>query len=494
MGWTKYLFGKKKNAEQPSYNSVSTTGLNVDDTPPPSKQEEAKIEEREEVTPDQEAIPVQEVTSDQKAEIEESTSEQEAIPEQEAKIEESTSEQEAEIKAEQEKETEIEESTSEQEAEKEESTSEQEAEKEAKRITAYKLKERREIREEKEISEEEFFSVNVDYNYYKKFISDYNEKKYYIKKYNNELNKCIKKYPHLKYIILFLENYKQNFETPNKKEIYQHELKKYFEIYTNKIKRQMKKIYDKKRINAKDVYMIFKKIKITNKKDLKQIIYNLKNFDILENKKYYPHLIFLEKCLKEFEDFETQNKEKIYQDKLNKYFKIYIDELEKYNKEQLQKKNAKDVYMAFQQIKITNKDELEIFINKLKYDEKRCKVLIEYSKYLVDNEDNYMKALEKEEEEKEEEEKEEEEEKIKPTWYNRIFRRQGGTRKLGKPRRIKTIRKCKLLRVKTIRGGKPRRVKTIKKRKWSNKYKKSINCRYPKGFSQKQFCKSKKRR
>ena len=34
-------------------------------------------------------------------------------------------------------------------------------------------------------------------------------------------------------------------------------------------------------------------------------------------------------------------------------------------------------------------------------------------------------------------------------------------------------------------------------RKWSMKYKKSINCKYPKGFSQKQYCKygrTKKRR
>ena len=32
---------------------------------------------------------------------------------------------------------------------------------------------------------------------------------------------------------------------------------------------------------------------------------------------------------------------------------------------------------------------------------------------------------------------------------------------------------------------------TLKKKphKWSNKYKKSINCRRPKGFSQKQYCK-----
>lgn len=33
-------------------------------------------------------------------------------------------------------------------------------------------------------------------------------------------------------------------------------------------------------------------------------------------------------------------------------------------------------------------------------------------------------------------------------------------------------------------------VKFVKKhRKWSNKYKKSINCKRPKGFSQRQHCK-----
>lgn len=31
------------------------------------------------------------------------------------------------------------------------------------------------------------------------------------------------------------------------------------------------------------------------------------------------------------------------------------------------------------------------------------------------------------------------------------------------------------------------------KKRWSVKYKKSINCNDPKGFSQKQFCKRKKR-
>ena len=38
---------------------------------------------------------------------------------------------------------------------------------------------------------------------------------------------------------------------------------------------------------------------------------------------------------------------------------------------------------------------------------------------------------------------------------------------------------------KSVKGGTRRR----KKRRWSNKYKKSINCRRPKGFSQKQYCK-----
>ena len=38
---------------------------------------------------------------------------------------------------------------------------------------------------------------------------------------------------------------------------------------------------------------------------------------------------------------------------------------------------------------------------------------------------------------------------------------------------------------KSVGGGTRRR----KKRRWSKKYKKSINCRRPKGFSQKQYCK-----
>ncbi len=45
------------------------------------------------------------------------------------------------------------------------------------------------------------------------------------------------------------------------------------------------------------------------------------------------------------------------------------------------------------------------------------------------------------------------------------------------------------------KGGKTKKIKKTKikikkiKRKWSQKYKKSINCKRPKGFSQKQYCK-----
>jgi len=38
------------------------------------------------------------------------------------------------------------------------------------------------------------------------------------------------------------------------------------------------------------------------------------------------------------------------------------------------------------------------------------------------------------------------------------------------------------------KGGKKQKTKKIR-RKWSQKYKKSINCKRPKGFSQKQYCK-----
>ena len=41
--------------------------------------------------------------------------------------------------------------------------------------------------------------------------------------------------------------------------------------------------------------------------------------------------------------------------------------------------------------------------------------------------------------------------------------------------------------IKTRKGGKNKTKKG--KRKWSQKYKKSINCKRPKGFSQKQYCK-----
>lgn len=41
----------------------------------------------------------------------------------------------------------------------------------------------------------------------------------------------------------------------------------------------------------------------------------------------------------------------------------------------------------------------------------------------------------------------------------------------------------------TKRNYKKKNRKTLKKHKWSLKYKRSINCKKPKGFSQKQYCK-----
>ena len=45
---------------------------------------------------------------------------------------------------------------------------------------------------------------------------------------------------------------------------------------------------------------------------------------------------------------------------------------------------------------------------------------------------------------------------------------------------------------KTNRKTQPKNKKT-RSRKWSAKYKRSIDCKNPKGFSQKQYCKRKKR-
>ena len=43
----------------------------------------------------------------------------------------------------------------------------------------------------------------------------------------------------------------------------------------------------------------------------------------------------------------------------------------------------------------------------------------------------------------------------------------------------------------SVYGGKKR---SLRRRKWSRKYKKSIKCRKPRGFSQKQYCKYGKRK
>jgi hypothetical protein len=49
------------------------------------------------------------------------------------------------------------------------------------------------------------------------------------------------------------------------------------------------------------------------------------------------------------------------------------------------------------------------------------------------------------------------------------------------------------LKSKKLKSKKLKSKKLKSKKKWSNAYKKSINCKNPKGFSQKQYCKSKKK-
>lgn len=47
--------------------------------------------------------------------------------------------------------------------------------------------------------------------------------------------------------------------------------------------------------------------------------------------------------------------------------------------------------------------------------------------------------------------------------------------------------------VPSLTSGKKSRKRSVKRRKWSTKYKKSINCKSPNGFSQKQYCKYRKK-
>lgn len=64
------------------------------------------------------------------------------------------------------------------------------------------------------------------------------------------------------------------------------------------------------------------------------------------------------------------------------------------------------------------------------------------------------------------------------------------SRKSLKPKKSKKSLKPKKSIRKSIKYNKPR---SGMKSRWSIKYKKSIDCKNPKGFSQKQYCKRKSR-
>ena len=54
---------------------------------------------------------------------------------------------------------------------------------------------------------------------------------------------------------------------------------------------------------------------------------------------------------------------------------------------------------------------------------------------------------------------------------------------------LKDNREKKIKKTKKIKKAKKKNKKKEKKGKWTKKYKKSINCNNPRGFSQKQYCK-----
>jgi hypothetical protein len=56
--------------------------------------------------------------------------------------------------------------------------------------------------------------------------------------------------------------------------------------------------------------------------------------------------------------------------------------------------------------------------------------------------------------------------------------------------RLELIKMIPLKRILRIKQKKSK--KNTKGRKWSLKYKRTINCKQPKGFSQKQYCKHRK--
>ena len=62
-------------------------------------------------------------------------------------------------------------------------------------------------------------------------------------------------------------------------------------------------------------------------------------------------------------------------------------------------------------------------------------------------------------------------------------------KKKNSKRDKKSMTYVKKLKNKSIKKSKKSKKSKKKSQKWSKKYKKSINCRKPKGFSQKQYCK-----
>ena len=196
-------------------------------------------------------------------------------------------------------------------------------------------------------------------------------------------------------------------------------------------------------------------------------------------KKTYEEIKKINNLIELVEDelLQNVNVEKI--ELIKKLIKEYIKDRDNLKDKFLQNVNVEKIELIKKYIK--DRDKLEENIKELKSElPSECEIIelkkyIEKKKlYLEQNKESYNKAVNFYND-------------TNIFWRNNPFSRikyYGGKTIRNKKRQGGTRKKSKTTK----------HVKTIKKRKWSNKYKKSINCKKPKGFSQKQYCKSKKRR
>jgi hypothetical protein len=307
-------------------------------------------------------------------------------------------------------------------------------------------------------------SINEDKDKIKNLIKKYDELKKKIEELKNELNnKYLKSYPDLRLKFIELETVEkelkkkcieENKKLPKKYKELQEELQEE-ELQEEKLKiirrnetidKELSKFFENNKKNPKKVGIL----DFFNVKEYENLILEIKKMNENTNKKLSP----LEQDTQDTQMIKS--KKELFDLNSLLYDAYRLMEINKSTIPLIEKFKAlnKEINLEIKTKLHDKKSEIDALIDKIN----------ETSISLDSNKDRYDKAVMLYNKYKD------------SKWYNRLNpfnRRQGGTRK-----RRKTTK-----RVKTIRGG-----------KWSNKYKKSINCKKPKGFSQKQYCKFKKRR